>query len=218
MCAQLYLTLYSPMDYSPPGSSVHGILQARVLEWGAISCSRGFCWPRCWTHVSHVSRVAGVFLTTVPPGKPQIYAFHKFYKPVKQQPNQQWQGWMMMMKKTNGSSQHFGWWTRDCMLLLIFPSVCLYDQGKPKEYSLQYIQANETFTKWTWNEIKIESKELRSTFSTTQLYGNRLVLPVWVMSSEYCSPVVFYTKAKKFVSAVRFIVTLSFLKPQTDST
>ena len=33
---QLYPTLSDPMDCSPPGSSVHGILQARVLEWGAI--------------------------------------------------------------------------------------------------------------------------------------------------------------------------------------
>ena len=34
--AQLCLTPSDPMDWSPPGSSVHGILQARVLEWGAI--------------------------------------------------------------------------------------------------------------------------------------------------------------------------------------
>ena len=33
--AQSHLTLSDPMDYSPPGSSVHGIFQARVLEWGA---------------------------------------------------------------------------------------------------------------------------------------------------------------------------------------
>ena len=33
--AQLYPTLNDPMDFSPPGSSVHGIFQARVLEWGA---------------------------------------------------------------------------------------------------------------------------------------------------------------------------------------
>ena len=39
--SQSCLTLYDPMDCSPPGSSVHGILQARVLEWGAISSSRG---------------------------------------------------------------------------------------------------------------------------------------------------------------------------------
>ena len=44
MCAQLLqlcLTLCTPMDCSPPGSSVHGISQARILEWVAISSSRG---------------------------------------------------------------------------------------------------------------------------------------------------------------------------------
>ena len=35
--AQLSLTLSDPVDCSPPGSSVHGIFQARVLEWGAIA-------------------------------------------------------------------------------------------------------------------------------------------------------------------------------------
>ena len=35
--AQLFLTLRDPLDCSPPGSSVHGIFQARVLEWGAIA-------------------------------------------------------------------------------------------------------------------------------------------------------------------------------------
>ena len=38
---QSCLTLCDPMDYSPPGSSVYGIFQARVLEWIAISFSRG---------------------------------------------------------------------------------------------------------------------------------------------------------------------------------
>ena len=38
--AQLYLTLGDPMDCSLPGSSVHGIFQARVLEWGAIAFSK----------------------------------------------------------------------------------------------------------------------------------------------------------------------------------
>ena len=39
--AQLCTTLCQPMDCSPPDSSVHGILQASILEWGAISFSRG---------------------------------------------------------------------------------------------------------------------------------------------------------------------------------
>ena len=45
-------TVWDPMDHSPPGSSVHGILQARVLEWVAISFSRGSSRLRDWTCVS----------------------------------------------------------------------------------------------------------------------------------------------------------------------
>ena len=44
--AQLYLTLCDPMEYSLPCSSVHGIFQARVLEWVAVSFSRGSSQPR----------------------------------------------------------------------------------------------------------------------------------------------------------------------------
>ena len=44
LVAQLCPTLCNPMDCSSPGSSVHGILQARVLEWGAISFSRIFAY------------------------------------------------------------------------------------------------------------------------------------------------------------------------------
>ena len=40
-CAQSCLTLCNPMDYTPPGFSVHGIFQARILEWVAIFSSRG---------------------------------------------------------------------------------------------------------------------------------------------------------------------------------
>ena len=43
---QSCLTLCNAMDCSPPGSSVHGILQARILEWVAISFSRGSSRPR----------------------------------------------------------------------------------------------------------------------------------------------------------------------------
>ena len=43
---QLCLTLCNPVDCTLPGSSVHGILQARILEWIAISFSRGSSWPK----------------------------------------------------------------------------------------------------------------------------------------------------------------------------
>ena len=48
-------TLCDSKDYSPPGSSVHGILQTRILEWHAIFFSRGSSWPKNWTRVFYVS-------------------------------------------------------------------------------------------------------------------------------------------------------------------
>ena len=51
---QSCLTLWDPMDCSLPGSSVHGIFQTRVLEWAAISFSRGFSQPRDRTWVSRI--------------------------------------------------------------------------------------------------------------------------------------------------------------------
>ena len=60
LLAQSCLTLCNPMDCSSPGSFVHGILQARTLEWVAIPYSRGSSWPRDWTQVS---RSAGRFFT-----------------------------------------------------------------------------------------------------------------------------------------------------------
>ena len=63
--AQSCPTLCYPMDCSPPGSSVHGILQARILEWVAISFSRGSSQPGDRTQVS---RIAGRRFTSEPPG------------------------------------------------------------------------------------------------------------------------------------------------------
>ena len=55
LCAQLCPALWDPMNCSPPGSSVHGVFQARVLEWVAISYSRGSSWSKDQTRVSCVS-------------------------------------------------------------------------------------------------------------------------------------------------------------------
>ena len=70
-CAQLFqscLTLCHPMDCSPPGSSVHGILQARILEGVAMPSSRGLSQPRDRTCASCI---AGRCFTTEPPETPQ---------------------------------------------------------------------------------------------------------------------------------------------------
>ena len=69
LVAQSCLTLCNPMDCSPSGSSVYGILQAGILEWFAISFSRGSSWPRDCTG-SPVLQVDS--LPSEPPGKPCV--------------------------------------------------------------------------------------------------------------------------------------------------
>ena len=56
LVAQLCLTLCNPMNFNPPGFSVHGILQARILEWVAISFSRESSQPRGQTQASCIGR------------------------------------------------------------------------------------------------------------------------------------------------------------------
>ena len=75
-------TLWHPMDYSLPRSSIHGIFQARVLEWVAISFSRESSWPRDWTRVS---RVVGKCFT--------IWATGEVKKAGKGD-DRRWDGWM----------------------------------------------------------------------------------------------------------------------------
>ena len=56
---QSCLTLCTPMDYRLPGSYLHGILQARILEWVVISFSRGSSQPRDQTHIYYAPALAG---------------------------------------------------------------------------------------------------------------------------------------------------------------
>ena len=78
MCAKLFQhnlgsTLCDPMDCSPLGFTVHGILQARMLEWIAMASSKRSSWPRDQTRVSYVSHHWEVgSLPLSPPGKHYI--------------------------------------------------------------------------------------------------------------------------------------------------
>ena len=63
-------TLCDPMDCSLPGSSVHGISQARILQWVAISSARGSCQVKDQTCVP---ALAGGYFTAEPPGKPRSH-------------------------------------------------------------------------------------------------------------------------------------------------
>ena len=64
------------MDCSPPGSSVHGMYQTRILEWVATSFSTGSSQPRDQTHICLASR----FFNTEPPVKP-VYSYSTLYVP-----------------------------------------------------------------------------------------------------------------------------------------
>ena len=61
--AQSCLTLCDPVDCSPPGSSVQGVLPARILEWVAMTSSRGPSQPRDWTCITCVSCTVVRFFT-----------------------------------------------------------------------------------------------------------------------------------------------------------
>ena len=69
---QSCLNLWNPMDCSPPGSSVHGMLQARIPKWVGVSSSRGCSRPRDRSCVSSASCIAGKFFITEPLGKPKM--------------------------------------------------------------------------------------------------------------------------------------------------
>ena len=71
---QLCPTLWDLMDCGLPGTSVCGIFQARILEWVALSSSRGSSQPRDWTHVSWVFCIGSGFFTTVPLAKPNSHS------------------------------------------------------------------------------------------------------------------------------------------------
>ena len=73
---QSRLTLCDPTDCSLPGFSVHGILQAKILEWIAIPFSRGTSQPRYWTLVSCI---AGRFYTVWATGKSSCYIYFTHY-------------------------------------------------------------------------------------------------------------------------------------------
>ena len=70
---QSYLTLCNPMDCSPPGSSVQGILQARILEWAVMPLSRASSRPRDWTWVSCFTIWAAREGPPPPPRPPPIH-------------------------------------------------------------------------------------------------------------------------------------------------
>ena len=94
--AQSCPTLCDPVDCRLPAFSVHGVFQARILEWVASSFSRRSSWPRDWTHVSCTT---GRFFTSEPSGKS-----HRWLYICPNPHNVQSQEWTQMW------TTDFGWW------------------------------------------------------------------------------------------------------------
>ena len=74
LVTQLYPTVCDPMDCRPPSSSVHEILQAKILEWVAISFSRGSSWPRVQIQISYIT---GRFFTMWATRKAHLISYQK---------------------------------------------------------------------------------------------------------------------------------------------
>ena len=73
---QSCLTLWESVDYSVPASSIHGIFQARILEWVAISFSRGSSWPRDQTQVCRIT--GRLFIIWDTREVPKLYLFNVY--------------------------------------------------------------------------------------------------------------------------------------------
>ena len=129
MCAHSCPTLRNPMDCSPPGPSVPGILQARILEWVVIFSSRGSSQLRDWTHISCIGRqilyheppgklssntmtYKSLIIKTLSLGSKRLYAFLT---------------WLMALRSHN---KYAGLMVSSFPLMVIFFFVCLFSSWK----------------------------------------------------------------------------------------
>ena len=133
------------MGRSPPGSSVYGILQARILEWVAISSFRGFSWPKDRTWVSCITGRFFIIWATrkaqymIPKWKTGWY-FHAWWCPLFPLPTLDTYHiapqWLFVERRAKSLNWAFfklrcvhG--ERDTVLLSQLPSFCLYFRGPP---------------------------------------------------------------------------------------
>ena len=104
----------NPMDCSLPGSSVHGILQARILEWVAVPCSKRSSWPRDQTCISYIFCIGS--LPLVPHLKPTNRLYLKFNsKLVNLKVKQPW----ILIRRTDAEAETLVFWSCDANRWLI---------------------------------------------------------------------------------------------------
>ena len=131
--AQSRPTFCNPMHCSPSSFSVHGIVQARILEWIVISFSSGSSRPRDQTQVSCI---AGRFFTTKPTRKPNIYSQQNIIQPSK--------GW-----KSDPCCSTDGTWGHSTQRLIIQAKyitnkALVYSAGSSSQYSVTTYMRKES--------------------------------------------------------------------------
>ena len=125
------------MDCSPPGSSVHGILQARVLEWVATSSSRGSSPPRDQSQSLAPPAWAGGSLTPAPPGEPVMICIMPDIAPFTVHPLKSYDSFLFLLHLQVEKSRKSG------VFLLIFGNI---KQGFPEAGRKNGVSAPLTVT------------------------------------------------------------------------
>ena len=171
-------TLCDPMDCSPPDSSVHGIFQARTLEWVAISFSRGSFWPRDPTWVSCI---AGKFLIIWGTREARLFQVPKSRLPVmftsKRQPLLQGNKFTILPKdrgvgnQASGTlrfwdksqfagevSSYFSYFGSFGICIPVFHLHCLS--------LLEYVQLHALSVRWVWEKEFVRSCSGETRLST----------------------------------------------------
>ena len=138
LVAQSCPTLWNTMDWNPPGSSVQGILQARILEWVAIPSSRGSFQSRDRTQVSHI---VGRLFT--------VWATKEFQKKTGMGSLFLLQGKFQLRNQTRVSyieGDFTTWATQEA------PGMCIHPQFVIKKRSNDHRMRSDSFStmRWVW--------------------------------------------------------------------
>ena len=142
MCAQWCPTLCGPTDYSPPGSSVHGIILAGILKWIAISYSRGSSQPREGTRASPAApALAGGFFTT---GKAMEYS---------------------SAIKKNETMPYAATWMKPRYHYII---LCKVSQTQKNKYYIIQMWNQKNKSKWTYLQNRNSFTDIENKFMVTK--------------------------------------------------
>ena len=153
------------MDYSLPGSSIHGTFQPRILGWVAISFSRGSSWPRDRTQVS---RTAGRFFTIWATREALVKMWYVYiYRQWSIiQPQKEWN--LVICNKTDELGGHYAKWNKsDRERLILYDLICMWNL-KQKQTKTTDIENRLTAARGTGWRVSELAKGVKSTKSSVE--------------------------------------------------